>query len=56
MSTMSNFFESLYFKEGSLPPNMNIPYLNSPYYLIIGEILEWYGTTSPVYSPIYIQG
>ena len=56
MVKTSNVFESLYLKEGSLPSNMKIPNLNSPYYLINGDILEWKGITSPVYSPIYVQG
>ena len=56
MSETSNFFESLYLKEGSLPSGMKAPYLNSPYYLINGEMLEWKDATSPVHSPIYFQG
>ena len=47
-------FESFYFDEND--KSIAIPRYDGKHYLINGQIIEWKGKFSPVYSPIYIKG
>ena len=53
MNTEQNKFESCYYDEKQA---VKIPRFEGKHYLINGQIIEWKGKFSPVYSPIYIQG
>ena len=56
MSNEEKKFESSYLDEKEIGSKVKIPKYDGKHYLINGELIEWKGKFSPVYSPIYVKG
>ena len=48
-------FDSLYLDKKHVDKTISVPHYDGRHYLINGELLEWQGKFSPVYSPVYFK-
>jgi glyceraldehyde-3-phosphate dehydrogenase (NADP+) len=55
MTANDKIFENNYLEEKDVNNTINVPKYDAKHYLVNGQILEWKGPFSTVYSPVYVK-